>query len=146
MMQYPASMQPTHARWERVDAPLDAATSGMQAISVGSEAAAAEPAAATIFPPVPPALARSFLVVDTLYENAPFANLGVPGPDGAGVDGVAYDGLEGVGEEVRGLLPEECRAPFERALERERAWKGRWGTEGEDGLRRAPVIDKGMIL
>lgn len=59
---------------------------------------------------------------------------------------VGFSGLEGVGEDVKELLPVECREAFERALGRERVWKGGWGTEEEDGRRGRLVIDKGVIL
>lgn len=145
-MQYPQIMQPTHARWEPVE-PVDDATAGMEAITVSSTppSPSAPPTSDTIFPPVPPQLARNFLIVDTLYENATHSHLGVPGPDGGAMD-VGFSGLEGVGEDVKELLPVECREAFERALGRERVWKGGWGTEEEDGRRGRLVIDKGVIL
>lgn len=59
---------------------------------------------------------------------------------------LGFKGLEGVGEDVKELLPAECREAFERALGRERVWKGGWGTEVEDGRRGRLVIDKGVIL
>lgn len=83
--------------------------------------------------------------MDTLYENATHSNLGIPGPDGGGMD-LGYKGLEGVGEDVLELLPAECREAFEKALGRERAWKGAWGTEESDARRGRLVIDKGVIL
>ncbi|OBT73255.1 hypothetical protein VF21_08858 [Pseudogymnoascus sp. 05NY08] len=144
-MQYPQSMQPTHARWEPVEGPLDAATAGMQAITVSTSTPPSPTAADTIFPPVPPQLARNFLIVDTVYENASHSHLGIPGPDGGDMD-LGFNGLEGVGEDVKELLPAECREAFERALGRERVWKGGWGTEVEDGRRGRLVIDKGVIL
>ncbi|KFY64212.1 hypothetical protein V497_01796 [Pseudogymnoascus sp. VKM F-4516 (FW-969)] len=146
-MQYPQSMQPTHARWEPVEQPLDDATAGMQAITVSAPSPSSDPSASadTIFPPVPPQLARNFLIVDTVYENASHSNLGIPGPDGEGMD-LGYSGLGGVGEDIKELLPEECRVAFERAVERERVWKGGWGTEEQDARRGRLVIDKGVIL
>lgn len=59
---------------------------------------------------------------------------------------LGYAGLEGVGEDVKSLLSEECRREFDRALGRERVWKGGWGTEESDGRRGRLVIDKGVIL
>jgi len=142
-MQYPQSMQPTHARWEAVHDDVEAATSSMRTLMTSAHTPSHS--ADTIFPPVPAVVARNFLVVDTVYESAPHSHLGIPGPDGEEMD-IGYNGLSGVGEEIRELLPAECRRAFEEAVERERRWKGRWGTEERDGARRAPIIDKGMIL
>ena len=85
------------------------------------------------------------MVIDTVYENAPASNLGVPGPDG-GVFDIGFNGLSDVSEDVRKELPPECLAAFEEALEKERVWKGNWGLERRDGLRRAPKIDKGPMV
>ena len=84
------------------------------------------------------------MVVDTVFESAPRPNLGVPGPDGEFFD-MGFNGLSAVSDDVKAELPPECLVAFEKALAAEKEWKGRWGSETTDGLRRAPKIDKGVF-
>ncbi|CAG8955504.1 hypothetical protein HYFRA_00010371 [Hymenoscyphus fraxineus] len=136
-MQYPASMQPTHARWEHIDDEAVAAEILVNGQGTG--------AAKTIFPPVNPVISRNHIIIDTVFETPPSFHLGVPGPDGHGVD-LSFNGLEGVSDELKDLLPPECREAFEAALTKEKEWKSRWATEAEDGHRKAPKIDKGPMI
>ncbi|ESZ91252.1 putative Chromatin structure-remodeling complex subunit rsc7 [Sclerotinia borealis F-4128] len=145
IMQYPRTMQPTHARWEQIN----------------DNEPQPESADSTLFPPVKPFFSRNLLIVDTYMESSPSTHYGVPGPDGAGWDlgaggngngigdndmGMGMDGLCGVSEDILDALPEDCRKAFEEAREREREWKGRWGSESVDGGRRSVKVDKGLIL
>lgn len=131
-MQYPAYMQPTLARVEQISPDDEAATAA---------------ASGDRFPPVPYKVARNFMVTDT-YMSSPAGLQAAAGRDRASdpADFLAsYDGLGAVPEDIKDLLPPECRAAFDGALERDRAWKGQWGTEGEQGARRLPIIDKAIV-
>jgi chromatin structure-remodeling complex protein RSC7 len=166
MMHYPAIMQPTHARWEVVtdtEPNPDEETNGSlcetsttarshheeedlpEADAPSADAPPADAPPATIFRPIRPVYSRNFLIVDTLYENPSHSNLGIPGPQSFS-DDVGFPGLSEISDEIKDLLPPECRREFDRALSSELEWKAKWSTEANDSLRRAPVIDKGLIL
>ncbi|KAK0636558.1 chromatin remodelling complex Rsc7/Swp82 subunit-domain-containing protein [Bombardia bombarda] len=142
-MLYPATTQPTHARIEQVvdyaEPPADTTTTS------------------TKFPPVKPATSRNFLVMDVHLETPP-----------AGVAGASYDvpfrtspadraawarqdplakfrGLSAVPNDVRDLLPEECRRAFDSAVKSEDRWFERWGDEATSSCRREPVVDKAIV-
>ncbi len=138
IMQYPKSMQPTHARWEQVD-DYEVATNGR--VANGNTEDYDE---GSIFTPVKPIYSRNFMIVDTVYESAPASNLGVPGPDGEFHD-FGFNGLSSISDDLKAELPEECRVALEEALEKEMQWKNRWGSEGQSGHRMAPIIDKGVV-
>jgi chromatin structure-remodeling complex protein RSC7 len=153
IMQYPKTMQPTHARWEPV--PDSALTTNAKAITANGsipyeieahyehvDVEAPEP---SIFPPVKPIHARRFLIVDTLYENPDKSHLGVPGVDGD-VHDIGFNGLSSVPDDIRNELPPECRQAFDDALTQEMEWKGRWSCEERDACRRAPIVDKGLFM
>ncbi|KAH7326577.1 chromatin remodelling complex Rsc7/Swp82 subunit-domain-containing protein [Stachybotrys elegans] len=128
-MQYPKVMQPTYARVEQVAPEDESATRGNPR-----------------FPPVSLKMARNFLVTDTYYESPP-----------AGVTPTSYEkkdpadflasfrGLGSVTDDIKELLPAECRQAFDQALEREEEWESRWGPEKEKMARRQPVIDKAIV-
>ncbi|KAJ3480223.1 hypothetical protein NLG97_g8120 [Lecanicillium saksenae] len=133
VMQYPAYMQPTLARIEQ--------------ISPDEEEATAAAAASSRFPVVPYKVARNFLVADT-YMDSPVGLQVAAGRDRSSdpADFLAgYDGLGAVSDEIKDLLPPECRAAFDGAVEKEAAWKKQWGTETEQGARRMPIIDKAIV-
>jgi len=161
MMQYPADMQPTHARWERVPPPTNTPeingvndtkkyiTKSNQDTDIEMTDAqsleSTQPKPDTIFAPVNPIYSRNYLIVDTVYETPPTGNtVGIPGPDSNSYD-IGFNGLSNISAEIRDLLPEECRKAFELAVDGEVEWKGRWGTEGVDGKRAELVIHKGFI-
>ena len=128
-MHYPATMQPTQARIVQVQ-PSD------EPDNVESE----------VFPPLPSRVARNFLVTDIYLETPP-----------SGVASSAYEhsdpsdfladfrGLGAVSDDIKSLLPEECRKAFDDALEQEKSWKARWGPEAEMARRREPIIDKSIV-
>jgi chromatin structure-remodeling complex protein RSC7 len=130
IMQYPASMQPTHARIQQVD---PAGDWNSQSTS-------------KIFPPCDPRISRNFMVADTYYETPP-----------AGIPSVAYEqcdqntmlasfrGLGAVSDEIKKLLPPECLKAFNDAVDKENEWKSRWGSESSSTSRRAPIIDKAIV-
>jgi chromatin structure-remodeling complex protein RSC7 len=105
----------------------------------------ADKQAVSILPPVKPIYSRHFLIVDTLYENPMSSQLGVPGPDGD-VHDIGFSGLSSIPDDIRNELPPENRRAFEEALAKELEWKTKWRTEAEDSMRKAPIIDKGLIL
>ncbi|KAG9255142.1 chromatin remodelling complex Rsc7/Swp82 subunit-domain-containing protein [Emericellopsis atlantica] len=129
-MHYPKMMQPTRARIEQV--PVDE-----------EDKASAED---TIFTPVPAKVAKNFFVTDTYLEIPP-----------AGLSKGAYEhrdphdplasfnGLGVVPDEIKSLLPPECRKAFDTALDHETEWKSRWGAESKTMSRREPVIDKAIV-
>lgn len=137
-MHFPRSMQPTHARWEQID---DNAAEAKRSTVNGYHN---EEASSTVFPPIPPIVSRNYLVVDTVYESAPRSNMGVPGPDGEVFD-LGNNGISTISEDLKAELPPDCLKAFEEALVAEKEWKSRWGTETQDGSRRAPRIDKGYF-
>ena len=146
-MHYPSIMQPTHARIEQIPDRTEEPPTTDDDTNPPS----------TTFPPIKPSIARNFLVMDTHLETPP-----------AGVSPAAYDvpfrtsradhaasaaadflapfrGLSAVSDEIRDLLPDECRAAFDAAREHEREWFGRWGDEKDTMARRAPVVDKAIV-
>ncbi|TAQ86243.1 hypothetical protein B7494_g5413 [Chlorociboria aeruginascens] len=136
IMQYPKIMQPTHARWEQID------DNKIDEVNSHNEANDEEP---SIFKPLKPVYSRNFMIVDTVYEGPPTSNLGVPGLDGDAHD-LGFNGLSNIPSHIKAELPAECRKAFDDALASELQWKNKWGTEGKDTMRKAPVIDKGLIM
>jgi chromatin structure-remodeling complex protein RSC7 len=140
-MQYPKTMQPTHARWEQID---DNAVKNLPSLTNGHNKDHEESKSQTIFTPVKPIYSKNFMIVDTVYESAPASNLGVPGPDGDAYD-LGFNGLSSVPDDIKAELSPECLKAFEEALAKEKQWKNKWGTEAQSTLRRAPIIDKGVV-
>jgi chromatin structure-remodeling complex protein RSC7 len=140
-MQYPKTMQPTHARWEQID---DNEVWAKAELNNGHTEDNEDGEEKSIFTPVKPIYSKNFMIVDTVYESAPAVNLGVPGPDGDTYD-LGFNGLSSVPDDIKDELPPECRKAFDEALEKELQWKSKWGTETQFAHRRAPAIDKGMV-
>ncbi|KAI0126134.1 chromatin remodelling complex Rsc7/Swp82 subunit-domain-containing protein [Xylariales sp. AK1849] len=127
MMQFPASMQPTHAR----------------IIQIADSSAESE---SQIFKPLDPKIPRNFKVIDTVMESPP-----------AGIASAAYQqhavpaflkdfqGLGAISDDIKDLLPPECRQAFTQALDQENEWKAKWGPESETTHRRPPVIDAAIV-
>jgi chromatin structure-remodeling complex protein RSC7 len=129
-MQYPAIFQPTRARIEQVPPSDRAETTG----------------SGTKFTPIRPVVARNFSVVDT-YMETPLAGISPLAYDAnPAADFLApFKGLSVVSDEIKDLLPPECRKAFDDALARETAWKGKWRNEKEASCRRNPIIDKSIV-
>lgn len=128
-MQYPVTMQPTRARVEQV-APEDEETTKSSAV----------------FPPVPHKLARNFYVVDTYLETPAAGVLPAAYEKSDAPDFLAsFNGLGAVSDDIKDLLPPECRKALDGTLEKERVWRSKWGTESEKMSRRQPVIDKAIV-
>lgn len=156
-MHYPATMQPTHARWEALVDGQGQITGRPGYVNSSKTAMITETAnddkegkdengsEDTIFLPVEPVYAKNFLIVDTVYENPLSSHLGPPGPADDTRD-VGFNGLSTVTDEVLAELPPDCRTAFEKSLSAEKDWKAKWSTESVDALRRAPIIDKGLIM
>lgn len=131
VMQYPASLQPTMARIEQV--------------SPDDERAATE-AGSGRFPPVPRRMARNFYIADTYMETPTADFAATPGRGDGRSDFLAsFDGLGAVSDDIKDLLPPECRAAFDKAVEKDREWKARWGPESQKMCRREPIIDKAIV-
>lgn len=139
-MHYPASMQPTHARIEQVVDNQPEESSGP-----------------TSFPPLNPAISRNFLVTDAYMETPPAgispASYDIPfrqsRPDRESytqADFLApFQGLSSVPQEIRDLLPDDCREAFDKAVTREDEWHSKWGGEATSTSRREPVVDKAIV-
>ncbi|KAG6096379.1 hypothetical protein E4U30_001566 [Claviceps sp. LM220 group G6] len=137
MMQYPAMMQPTRVRIQQVPPP----PSDTKAASASTSASASAK-----FPPVPLRMARNFLILDTYCENAPSNEASLPCSKETPADFVAaFNGLEALSGEIKDLLPRECRAALDKALEAKEEFRSRWGTERETMARRDPIIDKAIV-
>lgn len=133
-VQYPAALQPTHAR-------------AIQIAPSEEEAVADEN-----FPPVPTLVSRNFLVHDIHMETPPtgIAPTSYQKPYQEEVDLAAdflapFRGLSAVSDEITDLLPPECRAAFLEAQGKEKEWHGRWKNEKDGMSRREPVIDKAVV-
>lgn len=112
LMHYSKITQPTHARWEEV-APTET--------------------------DVPPLVRRKYLVVDSMFQQPPFAGLGIPGPDGNFID-VGINGLPVLDDEdKKNMKPEEIDA-FANLKREELEWRSQWGGEDTDGARAKPRI------
>lgn len=129
VMQYPAMMQPTRVRIEQAAASDEGASKG-----------------SAKFPPVPLRMARNFIVMDTYCENAPSNGASWPCSKETSADFVAsFNGLEALSDDIKDLLPPECRKALDTALEANSEFRSRWGTEKETMSRRDPVIDKAIV-
>jgi chromatin structure-remodeling complex protein RSC7 len=112
LMCYPKVTQPTHARWEEV------------------------PSAET---EVPPLVRQKYLVVDSFFQQPPFAGLGLPGPDADFID-VGTNGLPVLEDEDIQDMKLEDREAFTFAKQEEAEWRKQWGGETTDGARAKPRI------
>ncbi|KAH6646262.1 chromatin remodelling complex Rsc7/Swp82 subunit-domain-containing protein [Truncatella angustata] len=128
VLQIPASMQPTHARVEQVHHSPAATNS-------------------KVFPPINPVIPRNFKVIDTIMETPPASmssaayqqNYNAP-------DFLApFHGLGAIPDEIKDLLPPECRTAFDEAVAKENEWQARWGPEAETAHRQPPTIDAAIV-
>ncbi|OAA61793.1 Chromatin-remodelling complex, RSC SWI/SNF subunit Rsc7/Swp82 [Niveomyces insectorum RCEF 264] len=133
VMQRPAILQPQRAR-------------AVQIAPDEENASSASPS--SVFPPLAPPVPRNFFVSDIYMETPP-----------AGVAPVAYERLNGdrqdflwpfqglgaVSDDIKDLLPPECRKAFDEALGNEEQWFAKWGDEKDAMCRREPIIDKAIV-
>ncbi len=143
-MFYPASMQPTHARIEQV-------------ANTGEPADASNGTESTIFTPLKPIVSRNYLVQDIHMETPPAgvsqASYDVPFRHSTADRAAVYQsdflapfrGLGAVPDDVKELLPPECRKAFDEALHHEEDWHARWGNEADNMSRGKLVIDKAIV-
>lgn len=139
-LQFPKTIQPSHARWEEVAPSSQLLTNGDAHLTNGLTNGAKaqdhgeQPTADGIFQPLDPVYPRNFTIHDVYLESAPYSSIGLPGLDGATHD-IGPSGLSGIDVEVADLLPPACRRAFDAAEERELEWKSRWLAEAADGKR-----------
>ncbi|OTA57637.1 hypothetical protein K449DRAFT_335270 [Hypoxylon sp. EC38] len=127
MMLYPATMQPTHAKFEQV---------------VDSTA----PTGSARFPPLDPKIPRNFKVIDTYMETPPAGLSPAVYEDREAPSFLAeFQGLGAVPEDILDELPPECRKAFEDARDKENSWKAKWGPESVMAHRRPPIIDAAIV-
>lgn len=56
-----------------------------------------------------------------------------------------FQGLGAVSDDIKSLLPPDCRIAFNQAVENEESWFGQWGDEKTTMCRREPIIDKAIV-
>ncbi|KAH6898934.1 chromatin remodelling complex Rsc7/Swp82 subunit-domain-containing protein [Thelonectria olida] len=128
-MQYPAMMQPTRARFEQV-APGD------EGISKTGAA----------FAPVASKMSRNFYITDTYYESSQAGIISAADSQAESADFLqSFNGLSTVSDDIKDLLPPECRKAFDQAVEKETTFRSRWGLEADNTARLQPVIDKAIV-
>ncbi len=142
-MHYPSIMQPTHARIEQINDSTPDDDNNTPA--------------STTFPPIKPSISRNFLVMDTHLEtppagippaayDVPFRTSRADHDASAAADFLApFKGMAAVPDDIRDLLPEECKKAFDAAREKEGEWFSRWGDEAQATARREPVVDKAIV-
>jgi chromatin structure-remodeling complex protein RSC7 len=135
-MMYPATMQPTSARIGQV---------------TGSTTQSPN------FPHLDPKIPRNFLITDIRMEmppsgiapasyDVPFRTAPAYRQASAQADFLAsFQGLSSVPDEIKDLLPEECRKSFDAAVTQEEGWFARWGDEKTVKSRGQPLIDKDIM-
>lgn len=129
VMQFPTIMQPTQCRIEQV-APEDQSSAALNGT----------------LPPVPLKMTRNFYITDTYLETPPAGIAPSVYDKSDKTDFLAsFNGLGAVPDDVKALLPPECRAAFDAAVDNETGWKAKWGPESEKMSRRQPVIDKAIV-
>jgi chromatin structure-remodeling complex protein RSC7 len=129
MLLYPAMTQPTRARIEQVSPDDEAATKG-----------------SAKFPPVPLQMARNYCIMDMHYESVPWNNATFAPSSETPAEFVgSFNGLAAVSDDIKNLLPPDCRTAFDKALAAESEFQSRWGSEGEKMSRRNPIIDKAIV-
>ncbi|KAK7430781.1 chromatin structure-remodeling complex subunit RSC7 [Neonectria magnoliae] len=129
VMQYPLTMQPTRARIEQVAPEDEGTTQGT-----------------VTFPPVPPKMARNFYVADTYFEAPSVGVVSAAETQAESADFLAsFSGLGAVSDDIKDLLPPECRKAFDQTLDKETAYRSQWGLESETMSRRQPIIDKAIV-
>lgn len=111
-MCYPKVTQPTHARWEEVP-PEDS--------------------------DVPPFIRHKYLVVDSIFQQPPFAGLGIPGPEGNFID-VGTNGAPDIDDEDEKKMSPDQLANFKRIKLEQQEWRNQWDGEHKDGARAKPKI------
>ena len=113
VMQWPAHMQPTHARWEIVDDRSE---------NQGPEKDGR-------LPHLDPVYGRNFRIHDLCLESTSESWLRKAAFDDENT------GLSSIPQEVLDELPADALFAFSAAKSREQHWANKWSTEHVDGLR-----------
>jgi chromatin structure-remodeling complex protein RSC7 len=122
-------MQPTRARFEQV-APGDEGTTKSGAA----------------FAPVPSKMSRNFYITDTYYESSQAGIISAADNQAESADFLqSFNGLSAVSDDIKDLLPPECRKAFDQTVEKETTFRSQWGLEGDNTARLQPVIDKAIV-
>ena len=132
VVQWPAIMQPTHARWEKVDAEemqkgVSNGTNGYHNPDTDMEDLTHT--MERVLPVLNPVYARNFRIHDTRLQGVPDSSFGDPGSS------LASRSLHHIPKHILDGLPDDCRQAFEQARSREEAWRTQWSTETNDGQR-----------
>ncbi|KAI8154333.1 hypothetical protein KHU50_010587 [Colletotrichum sp. SAR 10_65] len=127
LMQQPVNTQPTRARVEVVNPDN-----------------AADPKSS--FAAVSPAVQRNFNVVDIVYET-PRAGVQSAGkrPDNVPDFLQPFNGILAIGDDLKALLPPECRESLERHQAEQREFETRFGDEKDTMARGGLLIDKAIV-
>lgn len=105
-----------------------------------------EETASATFPSVPLKIARNFMVTDTIYETPSGVGTAAATALTADADFCSpFQGLEAVPEDIKELLPADCRKAFDDAISKDQDWKSRWGPEHDVASRRLPTVDKAIV-
>jgi chromatin structure-remodeling complex protein RSC7 len=139
-LQWPKTMQPTHARWETVKPEgANAQQSGQGRLTNGTHDDEDDVGQelSSIFQRLDPVYPRNFMIHDIHLKSAPDSSLGPPGLD------TDPQSLSNLPSDIVDELPADCRQAFEEAKKREMAWKSQWNTEATDGKRGKfmPTVD-----
>lgn len=135
MMHYPATMQPIRAR----------------AVQISPQEEGQD--ASGVFPRLAPQVPHNFLVTDICLETPPigivpasYERFRLGSTSGDTQNFLApFQGLGAVPDDIKELLPPECRAAFDQALGNEEKWFEQWGDEKDKMCRREPIIDKAIV-
>ena len=145
MFHYPKIMQPTHVRWEQLDAPARRSSSQLyptvddsNSLPDGNDfqhdGVGTRDEANTIFPEPKSVFTRNFMIADTYYSGPPMTGLGIPGPDGDILD-LGVGGLTDIPAHLLDELPADCLQALNEARAEEGKWKNSWSTESDDHAR-----------
>lgn len=131
-VQWPRTMQPTHARWESVERERDNGRyDEKKQLANGSNGDQddIDQELSSIFKDLNPVYPRNFMINDLSLEGAPESTFGPPGLDND------PRSLASLPRDILNELPADCRQPFEEAKARELSWTSKWTTESADGKR-----------
>lgn len=131
-VQWPGTMQPTHARWENIERERGNGDEDAQRKLVNGTNGAEhdiDEELSSIFQKLSPVYPRNFMINDLTLESAPQSRFGPPGLDND------PQSLSSLPQDVLDELPADCRQALDEAKEQEVLWKSQWSTESTDGKR-----------
>lgn len=120
VIQWPAILQPTHARWEVVVDEND---------NENNDVSTQRGDSTSKFSRLPSVYARNFRIHDLCLEGAPQSDLPDPGYSFQQLT------LSDLPPNVLDELPQDCRSALDDAVMREKEWRSRWLNEATDGHR-----------